>query len=315
MINKRTGLAVVAGLAVLGGVSRQVRQKPRPLPLPGTLRVIDGETIHYVDRGAGAAMVFIHGFGGNTGSWRFALEHFGKTHRVVALDLPGFGWSSRDATLSLGHEDHAQRVIRLMDELGIETATLVGHSMGGGIALRAAVRYPERVSALVLVGSVDPNGESTWQKAERRMWGLNLLGPMMERNPRIISRVVGSGLRQMSYDPSWVDDAVVQIYVAPLAQPGTAKCLVRLAHCAAADPRIDLSTLDVPTLLVCGAGDKAMPIAVSETIRSGVRESRLEVMEQTGHMPAEEQPEAFHTLVDQFLVHHSLAGPVDAGDV
>jgi 3-oxoadipate enol-lactonase len=309
-MNRRTGLAIGAGMLAIAGAASQVRRKPRPVPLPGTMRVIDGETIHYIDRGSGPAIVFIHGFGGNTGSWRFALEHFGTNHRVVALDLPGFGWSSRDATLALGHEDHASRVVRLMDELGIEQATLVGHSMGGGIALRTAVRNPERVNGLVLVGSVDPNGEATWQRAERRMWGLNLMGPMMERNPRLISRVVGSGLRQMSFDPSWVDASVVKLYVQPLLQPGTAKCLVRLAHCASADPRIDLSGIHVPTLLVCGAADTAMPMAISESIRAGMAGARLEVLEKAGHLVAEEQPEVFHAMVDQFLAESvEPAGP------
>lgn len=300
-MKRRTSLVVgIAALSVAGTGLRQLRRKPLAVPMPGTLRVLDGETIHYVERGSGPAIVFIHGFGGSTASWRFAIDHFSQSYRVVAVDLPGFGWSSRDATLPLGHADHARRITRLMDELGIERATIVGHSMGGGVALRVAAAYPERVERLVLAAPVDPNSGGTWQRAARRMWGLNLIGPMMERNPTLVNRMVRSALRQMSADPAWVDDDVVGLYARPLAQPGTSRCLVRLAACAQDDPAIDLATIRVPTLVVCGAADNAIPGSVGEAIAASIPGARLEMME-SAHLLIEEHPEQFNALVAQFL--------------
>lgn len=290
----------VATVAIVGSVLRQVRRQPRPVPLQGILRVIDGETIHYIDRGSGPAIVLLHGFGGSAASWRYAIEHLANHYRVVAMDFPGFGWSSRDASLRLGNADHARRVVRLMDELGIDHATIAGHSMGGGIAQRVAAAYPDRVDRLILAAPVDPNSAGTWQKAARRMWGLNLAGPMMERNPMLMNRLVRSALRQMSTEPSWINETVVRLYAQPLMQPGTARCLVRLAACAREDPPIDLGAIRAPTLVVCGDTDTAIPRDVCETIANAIPGARLESMA-SSHLLIEEHHEQFNALVDQFL--------------
>ena len=307
MMTRRTGFVVgVAVLTITGaGLQKLSRQRP-PVPTPGRLRVIDGEVIHYVDRGSGPVIIFIHGFGGSTASWRFAMEHLSDRYRVVAVDLPGFGWSSRDAMLPLGHADHARRIVRLMDELGIEHATLAGHSMGAGIAQRVAAAHSERVDRLILAAPVDPNGSATWQRAARRMWGLNLLGPMMERNPPLVNRMVRGALQQMSLDPAWVDEAVVRLYAQPLLQPGTARCLIRLAACAREDPPVDLSAIRAPTLVVCGSADTAIPPSVGEKIAGSIPGARLNTMD-SGHLLIEEHPDQFNALMDQFLGEASAA--------
>lgn len=296
------GLVLVSGGALaVAGLVRLLRWRPRAQAMPGVLRVLDGDVVHYVDRGEGPAIIFLHGFGGSTFSWRYALDSFAATHRVIALDFPGFGWSERDATRDLGHEAHALRVVRLMDALGVDAATLVGHSMGGAIAQRLAARYPERVDGLLLVNSETAAERRPWERAVRRLRGLRFAGPALERTPVAAHPALRIALRRMVADPACVTDEMVDGYCDGLTRPGTSRCMARMAARALAEEPIDLGTIRAPTLVVSGAMDRVVPPTVGEGIAASIPGARHVVLPSVGHMAPEEQPEAFHLVLDGFL--------------
>jgi pimeloyl-ACP methyl ester carboxylesterase len=113
---------------------------------------VDGVPIHYVEAGQGKAVLLIHGLGASTFSFRHTIPELAQRYRVIALDLKGFGYSARpQSDYSLTAQ--AALVRQVMDRLGVERAAVVGHSMGGAVAMRLALGYPERVSRLVLVAS------------------------------------------------------------------------------------------------------------------------------------------------------------------
>ena len=113
---------------------------------------VGGVRVHYQERGTGDALVLIHGNNSSAYSWRDVFDELAKEFRVVALDLKGFGFTSKpEGDYRL--ETQAALVIGLLDQLKIERATLCGSSMGGGVALAAAINYPQRVRSLVLVDS------------------------------------------------------------------------------------------------------------------------------------------------------------------
>ncbi len=286
--------AVAAGAAIL------LRRPKAPLP-PGVLRVIDGEIVHYVDEGEGPAIVFLHGFGGSTYSWRHLAAALSQRHRVVCLDFPGFGYSEHNARLPLGHEDHAKRVVRLMDLLGIPRAVIVGHSMGGGIAQRLAAKHPERVERLVLVASVHAGTKEPWERARRRLWGMGIAGPLMERSRRAVRRIVRPALIQMASEPEWVTDEVVEEYAAPLARPGTARALVALAHAAHEEAPADLGCIKAPVLVISGAKDIVVAPAVGHEIASAIPGAHHVVLEGAGHLMPDEEPERLQELLEAFL--------------
>src|SRR3954452_15443059 len=113
---------------------------------------IDDREVRYVDAGEGPALIFLHGLGASWQSWLENIPEFARDHRVVAMDLPGFGCSDlpeHDITI----EYYADWAFRLLDALGIDRGALVGHSMGGFIAADMAIRQPERVQRLALVSA------------------------------------------------------------------------------------------------------------------------------------------------------------------
>ena len=298
-------LATIAAFA--GGayaLGRFFRGAPRRAPTaPGFVREIDGEQIHYVDEGSGPPMVLIHGFGCSTFQWRKLVPLLSAAHRVIAIDLPGFGFSDRNPEVALSHERHADRVVRLMDTLGIGRATLIGHSMGGGIAQRVAVAYPRRVDHLVLVCSVNAS-----ESIDRPRWrGEKLLFPLVSlalRSPKLLRIGVRRALRASVADASVVDSEMVEGYAAPLSIRGTAACLKRLSEESLLDAALDLALVIAPTLVVSGSLDRVVPVTVGEAVTSRVLGARHTILP-SGHCLPEEQPSA---LVEEILVflHESV---------
>lgn len=289
-----------AGVTALG-VGRLWRQRPAPSPAPGMLTMVDGELMHYVDTGQGEPVVFIHGFGGSVFSWRHAFDEFGKGRRIIAVDLAGFGHSTRDASRPMGHDAQAARVHRLLEQLSVRKATVVGHSMGGAIAQRLAVRHPGDVGRLVLVASMPATAQERWRRASGRLRGVSLAGPLLQRSDMLMRWLFARGLKEMVFDASIVDDAMVEGYLAPLRAPGTSDCLARLARDAKEEDGIELGRITCPTLVVTGAHDSVIAAEVGAALRAGITGARHIVMEQSGHLPAEEEPERFYSELESFI--------------
>lgn len=300
---KRAFLVVTAlgGLAV--AASAALRPAFRPVALHGASGqtvVVDGVRLHYVEQGKGAAIVLLHGFGASAFSWRLALPMLGANYRVVALDLPGFGFSDRNARLDFGHEAQAWRVARLMDVLGIRRATIVGHSMGGGIAQRLAISDPRRVERLVLVAAVDASAAPAWGHRGGRhpAWGVARFAAGF---PGLVRGLTSRGLRQVVADPATVTDEMVDGYAEPLLMRGTLACMEKMAADTAREAPGDLSRITAPTVVVSGERDRIVPARVGEGLTAKIRGARHVMLGATGHLPAEECPEAFVEEVLAFL--------------
>lgn len=303
----RRNLVVAGGALAALSVMRTLRARPAPPAIPGELRTIDGEVIHYIDRGAGPALIFLSGFGGSAFSWRHALDAFADRYRVIAIDYPGLGYSERDANQPLGLNDHARRIARVMDTLQIERATVVGHSMGGTVALRLAAMFPGKVERLVLMGAPNPAEHTAWERAVRRLRGMEYLGPVLERSPWMVNRAMRVALTQMVHDPECVTQEWIDGYARPLAQRDTGRCLVRLAHCARDEAPLDISQITTPTLVVSGAFDRVIPVTVGRSIAAALPHAEHIVMPNVGHMAPEEAPEHFHEMVEAFLAREASA--------
>src|SRR2546426_12476077 len=155
---RRLAAIIAAIVGVLLALSRLISRRERidwqDAERPGQLIDVGGVRVHYIERGTGPAIVMVHGFGGHTFSFRKLMPDLAREHRVVALDLKGFGYSERpkNGDYSLGAQ--ARLVLGAMDALGTSTATLIGHSMGGEVVMRVANLAPDRVERLILAGSI-----------------------------------------------------------------------------------------------------------------------------------------------------------------
>ena len=146
-------IAIAAVVFVLRRFTRRVeRRAEAAVPPDGQYLDIDGDRLHYVDIGCGPAIVFIHGLCGQLRNFAYLpLETLARTHRIVLIDRPGSGYSTRNALRDGGLASQANAVARLIDALALDRPLVVGHSLGGAIALALALDHPQRVGALALI--------------------------------------------------------------------------------------------------------------------------------------------------------------------
>lgn len=259
---------------------------------PGKVIDIDGYGVHYLDSGSGSPIVLIHGFGGQTYSYRHLTPLFEAAHRVVAVDLKGYGYSERDAGAGLSHTDQVAMLKTLLAKLGVDRATFVGHSMGGAIIQRLAAAHPAMVESLVLVASA--TGEEHFSR--------RILPPrfVLRAILPLLARVAASRLLTLSYyDPDCLTDDVRAEYNRPARLRGSMDGLMAIMRDSAADPPIDASAIAVPVLLLNGADDRAVPLSAAQRIRARIPQARLIVIDRAGHMLLEERPaECARAIVD-----------------
>lgn len=132
------------------------------VPPRGTFTRISTGRLHYVDRGTGPVILLIHGLGGQLGNYDCGLiDLLARDHRVIALDRPGMGYSDRPANAPCSPDDHAGYVLELIEALELENPLIVGHSLGGAIALALALKAPERIRGLALLAPLTLPGQSS----------------------------------------------------------------------------------------------------------------------------------------------------------
>ena len=152
-----TLLAVIIAAAILVAgyyvyvTWRISRHAERLVPPPGKFVTVDGHRIHYVERGQGRPILFVHGLGGTQFQFRPLFPGLEKDFRLVAVDRPGSGYSRRNGLAPASPKEHAAFLARLIAELGLERPLVVGHSLGGAVSLALALDHPDSISGLALL--------------------------------------------------------------------------------------------------------------------------------------------------------------------
>lgn len=303
---KCIALALLAALAVsCAGVA------PGPVRDEGMryLALADGADkvrLAYRDQGEGEPVLLLHGFGASSYTWRHlepALVAAG--HRVVTLDLKGFGRSGKPLNERYSIFDQADLVTRFLDRLGIGKVTLVGHSLGGGVSLALALdentRGRRRVRRLVLIDSVAYAQNVPVAFRILRTPVLGQLGSRMV--PLEVQAHVA--LRLAYYDNSKFDDRDVERYAAPLREKGSRHALIQTARQIMPENLPELSgrynTIDIPTLVVWCDHDKIVKPHIGLRLHNDLPNSTFRVIRGCGHLPQEEKPEETVNLVRAFL--------------
>lgn len=285
-------------LAGVGLIRRHESQPLDDVVVPGQLTDVDGVRIHYVESGSGPPTLLIPGFGASTFSFRETIPALSPRSRVVAIDLPGFGYSERGDQHDYSSSGQADTVARFMRQQGLEDAVVLGHSLGGGVALRLAERHPDLVSRLVLVGSIDPNEQLLGRPVALLLrLALPLLGAGVGL-ARIFSRRT---MQRAVYDPAFVTPAVLRGYDAPTRVRGSHAALLRIILGFARDAPAHLGSIAVPTLLLWGDADRIIPLNIGRGLLERIPDARLEVLPETGHLPLEERPAAANAVLLRWL--------------
>lgn len=263
----------------------------------GRFAPVGQEIIHYVEAGSGHPLVLLHGLAAWSYTWRKNIPALSREMKTYALDLPGFGLSTKTRRAGYSLWDQARHVLAWMDAVGLERVVLAGHSMGGEIALRLATLAPERVAALLLVASAGYAVTSLPREA-RLALRVPGLGLGLIRYFFFNQRFTRAALRAARHDPAGVTEADVAAYLLPARTPGATRTFLRLLReidFGSFAPRI--GEVRQPALLVWGARDPWTPLAHGERMARELAGARLHVFPQAAHMPHEEHPDEFHRLV------------------
>lgn len=253
-------------------------------------RDTDPQRIVYFDAGAGEAVVFVHGLGGNLTHWQFVAPELSRTHRVIGLDLPGFGESLRPSE-PYTYDLMADAVFGLLERRGVDRFTVVGHSFGGAVATVMALRAPERVNGLVVVNPAGYHRLPRWMQEGSRL----ALHPVVTTPGLFLS--VHWILRQVCRGKGPGVDAFRS---SALKLEGGWKFLNDLTH-AAWSLRLDivsrhfldqLSELRLPTHMVWGDADRLLDSALGARAAQKMPAARISRLPGVGHMPIFEQPAA-----------------------
>ncbi len=259
-----------------------------------------GLRLHYLSVGGakaglkepGPPLVLLHGIGGSTALWQANLTALAARHRVVVVDLPGHGLSEKfsgEYTL----EFFSEVISGLLQKLGADPVVLIGHSLGGHIALQVAHSHPEQVDRLVLVA---PGG----------------LGPDLELGflEKILSSLDCDAVRTMLeglfYDPALVTKPMLEGTYKNLSRPGAWEALVATVSACRARPYERVEELAVPSLLVVGEKDSIIPPDYGKEAQKRFANAQLWMVEECGHCPQIEKPTEFVERLNSFLISEGV---------
>lgn len=265
---------------------------------------VDGVKIHYQEKGAGTPLVLLHGYTSSTYSWKDVFDSLSQKFRVIAVDLKGFGFSDKpDGDYT--RRAQALLIARLLDNLKIEKVWLCGNSMGGEIALNIALQNPNLVAGLILIDSA---GVSI--SGGELLVPDYLLVPVVNRLLSAFAltsdKLVREGLEKSFYDDSKVTLERVAYYYRPLQTRSGQLAALRARTDAGTFPvEQDLNKINVSTLLIWGAEDVVIPLEAGRRMNSLIKDSKLVLIENCGHLPQEEMPLRVLDEITKFLDHAS----------
>ena len=252
----------------------------------------------------GSTIILLHGVGCSVEFWERNIAALAREHRVFAIDIVGFGRTDKPEVVYT-FELMADFVLDFMNAMGIDKASLVGNSMGGGISLTAAAQAPERVKNIILV---NPVGLGTGQSPVMRLMTLPVIGNILTKPSR---KGVERQMQLCLYDPSQASDDFIDRVAAIGTIPGNQRSFLSLLRETSnivgvkkgivADFSVRLNKIKTPILVIWGRQDSILPVSEGETALKGMANVRLHVMDRAGHLPQIDKPEEFNATVLDFL--------------
>jgi pimeloyl-ACP methyl ester carboxylesterase len=279
--------------------------------LPPATLTLHGHDLSYVDSGTGPAVLFIHGILGSQRQWAHLVDEVDADHRVVVPDLFGHGDSAKptgDYSLS----SHAATLRDLLDQLGIERVTLVGHSLGGGIAMQFYYLFPERVDRLVLVSSGGLGREvnlvlrSATLPGAQQVLGVIASAPVLQRVDAL-----GRGAQRVGWRPG-ADIGAIWRGFTSLGDSESRRAFLATTRAVIDFGGQSISAYDhlgavsaPPTLIVWGSKDRMIPAWHALSAQRALPGCRVELFEGAGHFPHLDDPDRFARVLREFMAEGS----------
>ncbi len=282
--------------------------------LPGEPRTakyaaVDGAHVRYLDKGQGPPVVLLHGFASSLETWDLVVPELARTHRVIAVDLKGFGWSDRpEGDYSPAAE--ARLVIKLLDQLGVKRAAFVGHSWGSSVTLALALAAPERVSRIALYDAWVYEAQLPTTFLMARADGLGELLFSLFYDQRSDERIALA-----FYNKELVTEPLVEAVELSQGRPGTtAAALAAVRGQRFTEQEARYRTIDKPVLLLWGREDVVTTLKFGERLARDLPHARLVVYPQCGHFPMLEAKGQSNADLLKFLAEEDPPAPPASTD-
>ncbi len=253
---------------------------------------VNGIKMMFTDEGQGMPLVFVHGFPLSRGAWQKQVEALKSSYRVIAPDLRGLGESEArvgtNTMTQLADDTHA-----LLKQLNTGRIVLIGHSMGGYVALAFARQHPEMLRGLVLVGT-KAGADSAEAAAGRRATAEKV---KIEGSSVVVNPMAPKMLAASNSDQTMAQH--VRGFMERSQPQGVIGALLGMAEREDSTPH--LAQLKMPTLIIAGADDTIIPSGESEKLASAVNGARLEMIPNAGHLVAFEKADEFNRVLREWL--------------
>lgn len=267
-----------------------------------------GIRTNYHDSGEGHPVFLVHGSGPGVSAyanWRLTMPALSKYYRVIAPDMAGFGFTDRPENYNYSKDNWVKHIIGIMDALEIEKAHIVGNSFGGALAIATALRYPERIDRMVLMGAAGTQFEVT--EGLNAVWGYQ---PSI-KNMRDLLDI-------FAYDRSLVSDELARLRYEASIQPGFQESFSSMFPAprqrwvdALASSDADIKGLSNETLIIHGREDRVVPLSSSLRLVELIERAQLHVFGRCGHWTQIEQTDRFNRLVVEFFNEANVVPKLD----
>ncbi len=268
------------------------------------LQVGSVRTCYWSAGTAGPPVLLLHPMGACKEHWQGTIPGLARSHRVYAVDLPGFGLTDKPP-VSYSLPYFTQFICDLLSRLNLDHVDLIGASLGGAIAVSVAIQHPDRVNKLVLA---DIPGLGKAVHPMLRLGTIPILGDFLTRPSRQNSRMVE---KSCIYNPQMIDEQRIELGYQRSILPGAQAALastsralmnVRGVRDSVIRPIVDgLATITAPTLIIWGENDPVVPVALAQVAKERIPHSELLIFPQCGHVPYIDCLDKFNTAVSEFL--------------
>jgi len=264
---------------------------------------IDGMQVHYRGEGQGMPIVLIHGTAASLHTWDDWTQELTKTHRVIRMDLPAFGLTGPNQSRDYSVEAYVKFMEKFITQMEIDSFHLAGNSLGGNIAWNYALEHPEKVGKLALL---DPNGLPT---GKPKPWIFQMANiPVLNQaflyyTPKFLIR---KNIKEVYADDTKITDELITRYHKMALREGNRQAFVDRAKLDFKEDSLTIvnkfKLIETPTLIIWGKQDAWIPLACGEVMHEHIPNSELEVLENSGHVPMEENPKESLQLLKDFII-------------
>ncbi len=297
-------LLLVAGIAAVWAPDRSAEDLgTRWATPPSEFVLVDGMKVHLRDEGPRDdpnPIVLLHGTSSSLHTWDGWAQALQAKHRVIRVDLPGFGLTGPTPDGNYQMPVYSHFVASLMDTLQVQHAVLAGNSLGGYVAWKTAVDYPDRVSKLILVDAAGYATTATSVPIGFKLAQIPMLSGLMANIlPR---KVIESSLRNVYGDPSKITTELIDRYYELALRTGNRKSLAaRFSQNKAGEFEAQILQIKQPTLVIWGGLDRLIPPENAEKFRRDIANSQVVMFDNLGHVGHEEDPAATVAAAKAFL--------------